>query len=33
MRYGLPASPNAWDMRIWNALAVERLVGITMYCK
>ena len=33
MRYGLPASPNAWDMRIWNALAVDRRVGITIYCK
>lgn len=33
MKYGLPASPNACDMRIWKASAVDRLVGNTTYCK
>lgn len=30
-KYGEPASPNACDMRIWNASAVDRLVGTTTY--
>lgn len=29
--YGLPASPNACEIRIWKASAVDRLVGITTY--
>lgn len=33
IRYGLPASPNACDMRIWKASAVDRLFGITTYWK
>lgn len=31
-RYGEPASPNACDMRIWKASAVDLLVGTTTYC-
>jgi len=31
-RYGLPASPNAWDSRIWTASADDRRVGMIMYC-
>lgn len=31
-KYGEPASPNACDMRIWNASAVDLLVGTTTYC-
>ena len=33
MRYGLPASPNAWETRIWRASAVDLLVGTTTYWK
>lgn len=33
IKYGLPASPSACDMRIWKASAVDRLVGITTYWK
>ena len=29
--YGDPASPNAWEIRIEKASAVERLVGMTTY--
>lgn len=31
-KYGEPASPKACDMRIWNASAVDLLVGTTTYC-
>lgn len=31
-RYGLPASPSACEISIWNASAVDRLTGITTYC-
>lgn len=31
MRYGLPASPNACDIKIWKASAVLRLLGSTTY--
>lgn len=30
-KYGEPASPKACDMRIWNASAVDLLVGTTTY--
>lgn len=31
-RYGLPASPSACEISIWNASAVDRLTGTTTYC-
>lgn len=31
-KYGLPASPNACEIKIWNASAVDRRVGTTTYC-
>jgi hypothetical protein len=31
-RYGLPASPSACEISIWNASAVDRRTGITTYC-
>lgn len=33
IKYGLPASPNACEINIWKASAVERRVGKTTYCK
>uniref|UniRef100_A0A2M3ZUA5 Putative secreted peptide n=1 Tax=Anopheles braziliensis TaxID=58242 RepID=A0A2M3ZUA5_9DIPT len=32
-KYGLPASPNACEINIWNASAVERRVGTTTYSR
>lgn len=31
IRYGLPASPKACDIRIWKASAVDRRFGNTTY--
>lgn len=32
IRYGLPASPRRWDVKLCKATAVARRVGITTYC-